>query len=204
MAKQISYKSLDAAIKSESQQNETFVQIGDGDNLVVVSVKKTIPVHLMTAMINEIVDTLFIANEDGILSYRPMWKDIVICSKILGYYTNIKSDDVDRVDALLYHTDIFEKVCAQISKKQLDTIYESVNELIYVYKSYMIDSKSYSIKSIMNKFDRASDVLSEMSNVLQNIDSTSLSKFMESFANIDGDDLVHSVLSFRGKASQDA
>ena len=137
MAKELSMSKLDQVIGGYAAPKEQAVEFQVGDQTISVLVKHTISLEDMSDLVCSVVGNLFVSEgRDGEVVYKPELYEAALTANILSCFTNLKNLNADRITALLYASDIAEKVVAAISSKQLLDIRFAINQRIeFICKS---------------------------------------------------------------------
>lgn len=133
-----------------------------------LEIKKTISLADFSAFVNTVAEVCFDSDNE----YKPEYLDFAIRVNTISFYSNIAlSSDGEKTFDLLYNTDAYDVIRANVNKEQYDALMNAVEAKI----EYMLDVQAREMKKYVMEFNR---VINDLSN-----------KLSESFEGIDTDEL---------------
>lgn len=142
------------------------INVGENETCATVVVKPYLPLKDRQRMVSDIVDMVFIEDEQGNENYYAHLKTFAYGYNILSYFTNIKmGDDAEKIWAFINNTGVLGMVKEAIGVEYVNEIISEANEMIEFRKESILR------KSKLEKiFGGALDSISSVIGSLQNID----------------------------------
>lgn len=161
--KKVSITTMDKVVKEHFPQSATVEWCGNE-----VNIKRTLSVSEMLAFVDDVVSSCY---NDG--EYLPEVKAYLIRRNVLTRYANFNlPDDLEHSYELVYATDAFEQVMANINDEQMDSILCAIDEKI----DYLCNSNIAAVEK------QAQDAVSALEDIL--------GKAEEVFGNINPEDII--------------
>lgn len=160
--KKITAAHIERAMGIEKEKTAKLI-IGEGENAVEVTVKKTLSLYERSNIVEDIVSMIFMTGDDGEEIYAPYMMKFAFGFNILNYFTNIPLPaDINKVWEFMQNTDIVRQVIAKLDDGYITPIIREIDELTEFKKNKIVNR---------SKFDDLAGALVELINGIKAIAS---------------------------------
>ena len=172
--RKITTASILAALSTDAHK-DISVMCGEGENAVEILVKKRLSLHERIAMVDDIVDMMFLENENGESVYYPALRKFSIEYAIVNYFTDIALPaDGDKARYFLEETGIADVVAGAVSDGYITEILTEAEEAIE-YRKQIIAKRS-KLDAIL---DSVVDVAQTISKKTEGIELPQIMEFVQ-------------------------
>lgn len=190
--KKISINQIDKIIKTQTGNCKEKITIQykvTDDEIIEIVVTPLLSVDEMNSMVNSIVDT--ICND----TYNPALYELVYSKAIMVYYTNLKTDITNnKLNQIVYCTDIIEKIVNIINPLQLADINDAVDKSIEFKKQEILSTENRLLKENLNQLVSLTNIMSEIGEKMNDIDIKELMKNCKKIADIPEKERIQKIL----------
>lgn len=188
----ISVNQVDKIIKTQTRNCKEKITIPykvADDEIIEIVVTPLLSVDEMNSMVNSIAET--ICND----TYNPDLYELVYSKAIMAYYTNLKTDITnDKLNQIVYCTDIIEKIVNIINPLQLADINDAVDKSIEFKKQEILSTENRLLKENLNQLISLTNIMSEMGEKMNDINIKELMENCKKIADIPEKQRVQSIL----------
>ncbi len=149
-------------------------------NDMTLSVKKNLPLKEAMGFVGDLVTTC-IDEEKG--EFMPEWFDFAVRIYVLVYYAGIEMPrNVSAAYAILYETDLFDRIFPIIDKRQFDVLVNAATSRIEHWRNMMVSTSAAQILKLIQKMD---EMMEGSKDVMEKLDDTSFKDAMERLLKLD-------------------
>ncbi|NMA66659.1 MAG: hypothetical protein GX957_10545 [Clostridiaceae bacterium] len=195
MSKILSFTKIDSLIKHENTDLKTTLKYEYEDNVYEIVVKKYVGLNDVLDIVYGVLSVVFAKDEDGETHYFPGLLDYAKAAYIMEKFTNLKHDmGADRVFALMYGGDIYDRIISAINEAQLQHIDTAIQKAIDYELRVIASFERGQIAHAIEKLDQATSAFTALTEHIQTVDSDKLASIFDNLSKIDETTLVNAVI----------
>lgn len=199
--KKISINSLDKILGTEVSEDKEIVYSLPDETSVSIMVKRKIPFQSFRAYVAQVVDSVFIELDDGIL-YVPENLELAYIHATLEYYTNIKSDM--KIDKLYEFgmTELYRQIIEQVDSIQYSTLRTAIDSAIEYRKQEILSSQKKQLRRNIEKIENLTDSVAQFAGLFENIDVSEMADVFQKIAGKDERALAGAILDLKTESME--
>ena len=171
--KKITTAAIMKAIAYEDKQ--IVITCGTGEDTIEIPVKARLSLPERIAMVDDIVDMVFIADENGEVSYYPALKKFAIEYAIVNYFTDVALPaDSDKAWEFLEKTSFANKIACALRDDYIVEILTEANDAIECRKQALL--KRSKLDTVL---DSVVDVIQAVGDKTENIELPQLLEYVQ-------------------------
>lgn len=181
--------------KWESMRGNDYTEVPvRGLDGVSMTVKRTLSLMEMMQLVQDVVSTC--VPGDG--EFRPEMRDFALRAGVLSSYANFNMPkDLNKQYELLYGTDAFDQVVANVNQAQFSHIIFAINERISHERSKMESQSGIRALEILNKVEELSGLLESVFNGIDSAAWTDVLGRIKTISDMDERELAHAIVAER-------
>ena len=170
--------------KLESAMRNSIVAVPmDGHPEIEITIRRVLPLQEVLQFVEDVVSSC-VDEETG--QYIPEIKSFMVRASVLTRYANFTlPKDPEKQYDLIYNTDVFSQVFANIDREQYDEILYAVDERIRHSVAMMESTAASQMTELMAKIN---SFVNSSEKLFGSIDKEDMSALVKNLSNIDGID----------------
>ena len=199
MSKEIKKVSINKFESALNKNNVVTVRLAGTDD-VVIQIKKTIPLQEMLLFVQEVVEAC-VDSESG--EYIPEAYDFAIRVGVLTHYANFSMPaNLEKQYCLVYNTDAFSQVLAEINTRQFDDIVRAIDKKIEFMLNVISSSAVTKINDVISKFN---DIAEASEKAFSGINADDMAKIIQGISKlgeIDQENVAKTILDIQSSGDK--
>ena len=156
---------------------EVLLTLGEGENVVEITVQTSLSVSAHTHLVNSIADMVIYADEDEEV-YAPSLRQFALGFNLLNYFTNIElPDTTEEARELIECTDIVDRVLEVLPNGYFKMIVKEADALIEYRKA-----QALKLTKLDRVLDAVLDVIKTAKEQTNNFDMKHIMEFVDKYA----------------------
>ena len=156
---------------------EVLLTLGEGENVVEITVQTSLSVGAHTHLVNSIADMVIYADEDEEV-YAPSLRQFALGFNLLNYFTNIElPDTTEEARRLIECTDIVDRVLEVLPNGYFKMIVKEADALIEYRKA-----QALKLTKLDRVLDAVLDVIKTAKEQTNNFDMKHIMEFVDKYA----------------------
>lgn len=196
--KKLNTTKLDKIIKDQKKDNGVITYEINGET-IEIQVRRTVSIQEFAQIVTDVSESVCSGNVNDHVPYSAFYKETAIGLAILSNYTNIKDDiGVDRMNAILFETDILDKVEDSVNQIQLNALMIAIDDQIEFYKQEAISTEHKHLIETTAQFNKATVTFEQFTRMFEGIDINQLLDMGGKLASMDEKKFAESIMEVRG------
>lgn len=171
----------------------------DGKTPLKITVTPLLSPEKYASLVEDIVDGMFIADVDDVVTYRPYFKELIVRTMILQYYTDLELSISDESTLSFVFSDYYVKITKAINPAQLEQVYIGVDAYAQARQADLLDKHRTELNKITDMIEAYMGGMDDLVKSFSGIDANKFAAFIEKVGGMSEQSIVDNIIQINRK-----